>query len=255
MSSLYRSILNVQSSSFASTNSFEFDGSTDLVEINNTAFNFDRLDPFTVSAWVKKNDSSGGAIVSKIQTSGNLTGWMFYFNSSNQLRLLLRRQNQTFNRLINTSVTAITIGTWNHVVCTYDGSSTEAGMNFYINGVDAGTNPNGNTLGGGTSLVTTIPLQIGARNSTDAFLNGFIDEVAIWDSELSQSDVTEIYGTGVPNNLNEITNPPISWWRMGEAANYSGGTWTLTDQGSGGNDGTSTTLPAPPAQPSTDVPT
>ena len=41
---------------------------------------------------------------------------------------------------------------------------------------------------------------------------------------------------------------------MGEAANYSGGQWILTDQGSGGNNGTSSTIPAPPAQPSTDVP-
>lgn len=244
MSDHYRSILNVLSPSFVNEYSMTFDGNTDLVEINNTAFNFDRLDPFTVSAWVKKNDISGGAIASKMQTSGNLTGWMFFFNASNQLTLILRRQNQTYNRLINTSVTAITIGTWNHVVCTYDGSSTEAGMNFYINGVDAGTSPNGNTLGGGTSLATTIPLQIGARNSTDVFLNGLIDEVAIWNTELSQSDVTEIYGTGVPNNLNEITNPPISWWRMGDEDTWDGSSWLLNDNGTGGNNASSnTTMP------------
>jgi hypothetical protein len=80
-----------------------------------------------------------------------------------------------------------------------------------------------------------------------------LDEVSIYSRGLTQSEVTSIYGVGVPNDISTLN--PISWWRMGEAANYSGGTWTLTDQGSGGNDGTSTTLPAPPAQPSTDVPT
>ena len=42
---------------------------------------------------------------------------------------------------------------------------------------------------------------------------------------------------------------------MGEEANHTGREWILTDQGSGGNNGFSDTLPAPPAQPSTDVPT
>ena len=80
-----------------------------------------------------------------------------------------------------------------------------------------------------------------------------MDEVSVFDSELSASDVTTIYNGGTPNDISSLS--PVSWWRMGEEANYSGGTWTLTDQGSGGNDGTSTTIPAPPAQPSTDVPT
>ena len=83
-------------------------------------------------------------------------------------------------------------------------------------------------------------------------MSGFIDEVGFFNDDQS-ANISTIYGTGIPNDLSLYS--PISWYRMGEAANYSGGQWTLTDQGSGGNDGTSLNIPAPPTQPSTDVPT
>jgi hypothetical protein len=230
MSSNYRSILNVQGSSFASTNSFTFDGNNDFVTMGNV-LNFERLDTFSISAWVKKNDNGlGGAIIAKQETSGNLKGWLFYFNTDNTLRFFLRRQNQTYNRLIATSTNSISTGSWNHVLVTYDGSSTELGFNFYINGVDAGSNGAGSTLGGGSSLATTIPLQIGARNGANNFL-GMIDEVSVFNTELSASDVSTIYGTGVPNDISSISGL-VSWWR------FEGTGTTATDSGTGGNDGT-----------------
>ena len=49
-------------------------------------------------------------------------------------------------------------------------------------------------------------------------MNGSIDEVAIWNSALSSTAVTEIYNSGVPNDLDELTNAsdPTVWYRMGE---------------------------------------
>jgi len=79
-----------------------------------------------------------------------------------------------------------------------------------------------------------------------------IDEVSYFSSALSSNDIEAIYNSGVPNNLNELSTLPTIWYRMGEEANYAGGEWTLTDQGSGGNDGTSDTLP--PSALSTDIP-
>ncbi len=237
-------------SSFASTNSFTFDGNNDYVDMGNV-LNFDRLDPFTMSAWVKSNtNASSGMILSKQETSVNFRGYMFYISSSNELKFSLRRQNQTYNRLQVTSTDLVTLGSWHNVVCTYDGSSTEAGFKFYIDGQDAGSNGSGSTLGGGSSLATTIPLQIGARNSQYNFFDGNIDEVAIFNSELSSSDITTIYNNGVPNDISSLS--PLSWWRMGEEANHTKRHWTLTDQGSGGNNGFSDTLPLSAL--STDVP-
>jgi hypothetical protein len=49
MSSLYRSILNAQGSSFASINSFEFDGNTDFISLSTISL----ASAFSISAWVK----------------------------------------------------------------------------------------------------------------------------------------------------------------------------------------------------------
>ena len=228
-----------------SRKSIALDGVDDFVDMGNV-LNFERLDTFSISAWVKKNDNGAGMmIVAKQETSLNFKGWMFYFDSANNLKFVLRRQNQTFNRLIATSTNSISSGSWNHVLVTYDGSSTEAGFNFYINGADAGSNGSGGTLGGGASLATTIPLQIGTRNSTFNLFEGNIDEVSIFNTELSASDVTTIYNGGVPNDISSLS--PLSWWRCGDGDTSP----TLTDNGSGGNDGTMTNFTTF----STDVPT
>jgi hypothetical protein len=61
-----------------------------------------------------------------------------------------------------------------------------------------------------------------------------MDEVAIFDSTLSSSDISTIYNSGTPSNISSLS--PAGWWRMGENDGASG--TTITDQGSGSNDGT-----------------
>ena len=84
---------------------------------------------------------------------------------------------------------------------------------------------------------STDPLRFGARSQSSApnsFLQGKMDEIALFNSELSSSDVTSIYNSGGPDDLASLS--PVGWWRMGD--NNSGSGTTITDQGSGGNDGT-----------------
>ena len=60
---------------------------------------------------------------------------------------------------------------------------------------------------------------------------GNLDELAVFSSVLTASDVSTIYGTGVPGSLTSLN--PVHWWRFEEGS----GT-TATDSGTGGNDGT-----------------
>ena len=257
MSSLYRSILNVQGSSFASTNSFEFDGSTDFISVadnSNLSFGNGTSDsPFSISAWVKVTTNR-----QTILTKYDGTNAEYWFGKSGNLLFIQVYNNGSTtgrrNRYISLSGYE---GQWIHVVGAYNGQGgnvAENGLRIYLNGtIQTGTTGRVGTYVAMTN--TTAPVEIG-RIGTN-YGEGHIDELAVFDVLLSSTEVTNIYNSGVPNDLNNIglSRNPVSWWRMGEAANYSGGTWTLTDQGSGGNNGTSTTIPAPPAQPSTDVPT
>ena len=253
MSSLYRSILNVQGSSFASTNSFEFDGATDYVNITNSL----TTSQGSYSAWIKPDLTNNGYfIVSSNNVYRTFVGISSRTDGTVLAKLVISHQTrwtlQTDNSVLNSS-------NWTHVALVHNGTEPK----LYINGVAVAQSFGAFTPGwdrkqdwwaemSPTPTVTRLGIILISGYSIN-FWKGVIDEVSIFTTALSASDVSDIYGTGVPNDLTSLS--PISWLRMGEAANYAGGQWTLTDQGSGGNDGTSTTLPAPPAQPSTDVPT
>ena len=73
-------------------------------------------------------------------------------------------------------------------------------------------------------------------------IDGQIDEVAIWRAALSSDALTQIYNSGVPTDLSEdvgnysSSSSLYSWWRMGDNDGGSGS--TVTDMGSGSNNGT-----------------
>ena len=259
MSNYYRSILNAQGSSFASTKSFTFDGVGDFVDCgdnNNLSFGNGTTDsPFAISFWVNLNSLSGNnnVFIGKDSGSSNREYAIGMFSGSDKVRFFIKNNGGNSQQSID-STTNLTTGNWFHIVTTYSGvggSNAADGMKIYINGsLETSTNiiKQSYTAMKNTSALLTI----GKINSSPSQISGLIDETAVFNTELSASDVTAIYNSGVPNDISSLS--PVSWWRMGEAANHSGGTWTLTDQGSGGNNGTSTTLPAPPTEPSTDVP-
>jgi len=57
--------------------------------------------------------------------------------------------------------------------------------------------------------------------------------VAVFNTELSASDITTIYNSGVPNDLTG-TSGLVSWWRMGDGDTAP----TLLDNGTAGNNAT-----------------
>ena len=85
------------------------------------------------------------------------------------------------------------------------------------------------------TISNTANFQIGAKNGSNEF-SGNIDEVAVFNSELSQSDVTTIYNSGVPNDISSMSGL-VSFWRMGDGSVYP----TINDE-IGSNDGTMTNM-------------
>ena len=90
---------------------------------------------------------------------------------------------------------------------------------IYVNGSNVTTSQN-------LSSFSTIPnasdeLYIGETETGhyNPFL-GNIDEFAIWvGAELSASDISTLYNSGVPTNLSSFSTPPTHWWRMGDDNN------------------------------------
>ena len=122
---------------------------------------------------------------------------------------------------------------WMHVAVTYNGvggNTAQNGLKLYINGVRSDTaDSTKNTY---TAMHnTTTPLRIGAYHES-LFGEGSIDEAAIFNAELSATDIANIYNSGAPADLSGFSSL-VSWWRFEEGS----GT-TATDSGTGGNNGT-----------------
>ena len=46
-----------------------------------------------------------------------------------------------------------------------------------------------------------------------------IDEVALWGSDQS-GNIADIYNSGNPHDLSELTTSPDHWWRMGDGDTF-----------------------------------
>jgi len=134
-----------------------------------------------------------------------------------------------------TSSSATIDTNWHHLAIRWGGSDYE----IYLDGVQV-KNADGRVVG--VESKAKIPISnfnVAKRNDNNRFFNGLIDEVAIWSTPLSASDTIALYNSGVPSDLTDLS--PNGWWRMGD--NNSGSGTTITDQGSGGNNGTLTNGP------------
>ena len=175
----------------------DFDGTQDYVEIADSAdFTFgDGTDdsPFSISVWVYMDSAASFRIISKY-ASGK-SEWELLFVNSKLYFSLYKVDNVAIyqSRYYNTALSA---GQWYHIVATYDGSggvTAHDGIKIYIDGVRKDdTDDNAGTyvaMDNGTATVWV-------GRFTTSYANGQIDNVKIFNKELTQEEVTFLYNGG-----------------------------------------------------------
>jgi len=130
------------------------------------------------------------------------------------------------------SVQRLGVGETHHLVSTWDAATGD--LKLYIDGqqaevtVSAGTNPRT-----GTAANTDNPIYIGRDASTDVPATAVIDEAAIYNRPLSN---TEIYGHHLMGTFNSRVTLPLSFWTFDESSTGTGTAYDVID----GNNGTFT---------------
>lgn len=212
--------------------SIYFDGNQDYIDIDN---NLD-LNPsgFTVSAWIKRDAADSG--ISTIVSKRNSTLTQGYdFRVINDNRLQIRWRNGSNQNL--TSFTSIPDDEWHHVAAIYNGTR----VYLYIDGVlDRSANRN-------VPLATNEAFLIAAAsksNPTQLF-RGNIDEVRVWDVELTQAQLQYIMnqeieqnaafvsGKVLPNTITKNEVASIPWSSLAGYYPMSIYTYTNTEDESG----------------------
>ncbi len=211
------------------TYALNFDGTNDYVTIaNESNFDFDNTDSFSIEAWIKTTAVSG-RIVSKMYQADPYTGYEMNVSSTGKLEFLVRNDNSPSNYFIEFSTTDINDGIWHHVAVTYDGTSDISGSELYIDGVLEATTSTANTLTG--SILNNYPVTIGNRANlgTPYYFNGYIDEVRVWNTERTAGDIS----TNMNVNLTGAEAGLVAYYNMESET----GT-VLTDITGNGNTGT-----------------
>lgn len=180
---------------------FEFNSGAPYMNFGNV-LDYDHTDAFSFSAWVyfyANNNYSNGSqcIVSKITKTSNTEGYLFMKRADtttyvNKLQVTLRKTATKY--IVVYGGTELSINTWHHVVFTYSGSGTAAGVKMYLDGAEESYTVGSDTLDG--SFTNSANFNIGSRNNDDLNIYGRIDEVGHWDRVLSSSDVTTLYNSG-----------------------------------------------------------
>jgi len=168
-------------------NCLVFDGVNEYVDCGNIA-NFGKSDPFSFECWVNTTATSKDILT---RYSGN--GYLVFLNSSGKLYVTLRKTSAT-DECSKYSNGVINTGTWTHIVVTYDGSASTSGLNIYINGsLDNGTGGK-DTLTSDFAVVANF--LIGKRTGGTSYYTGKIDEVIIYDYELTTAQIAARYNSG-----------------------------------------------------------
>jgi len=215
-----------------------FDGVGDYVSIaDHSDFSFEADIAFSVSAWINMNDATTFPIVCKDTTSHK--EWALSTGSDDKLYFILHDNSASAyqSRKYNTALTSYE-GDWIHVVGTYNGgeSDPDAGINLYINGevVDDTDNNSGSY----TAMEDKDGVvAIGARLEGPTYANGAITEVTIFDVNLTQAEVNELYngGKALDATTHSKSTDLMGYWR-------NNGLATWQDETAFNRDGTPTSL-------------
>ena len=134
-------------------------------------------------------------------------------------------------------------GNWHHVVLTWNTSESYTNpsnstsytgtMKLYLDGTIVNFGQGAYVANGGTATAvglngipsTTVfdKLRIGARFNGNNNMDALFDEVAVYSTDLSASEISAIYNSGAPNDLSSLSTSTnlVGWWRFEDNTNDS----------------------------------
>jgi len=202
---------------FSFGNALQFDGANDFVEFTPIS-----LTDFTVNIWFNANLIAGASFRGLIcnSYSGNTYILLYNNNGTNSIRVSCGSIGSFFF-----NVSAFSLSTWNMLTVKRSGANVQV---FF----------NGNESSTGTLVINSNPInfnRLGSySNVTSNFMfNGKQDEIAIWNTALSATDIANLYneidGVGQGDFATNYSPANLqAYWRMN---GVSGDNTAVDEQG------------------------
>ena len=188
--------------SFASTQSFNFDGVDDFMELSSA---ISITNEFSLSFWIKPDGFGSSSFV----LTDNPSATFLRLSSASLIQFKISGTLLQFSDSGNNLVD----GVWQHLFIYRDSSNS---IKILRNGTSfASSINNSNTL-----VIGTIAKVL------SFFFTGSLDEISFFNTDQS-ANISSIYNSGVPNDISSLN--PVAWYRMGENSNYKSPQWLMKE--------------------------
>ena len=199
---------------------YEFDGVNDRI-ISTKEYNFNFSQGFSLSAWSKTENADLKAL---INFRGGYRPQISLQANKDQTSLVMNMNTSCYKVASGTAIS--NTGDWQLNTVVWNGTHLFA----YTNGVvkatsDAGscTNFDNYTYGAGY-------LTVGATSIPDSEFNGSIDEVIIYNTSLTSTEITALYNKGLFKHLPEYGNYTSGILDAGQIVNWTNINWTYSNE-------------------------
>jgi len=149
---------------------------------------------FTLEAWVNPSNTLNKGVISK---GGSLGTMLIYGIRITNSRIVILTNGAP--RLSSKTTSLVPTNTWTHIAATYNASTSV--FRIFINGVQDTTA----TVASATPNSNTDSLFIGISGASTPFA-GKIDEVRVWNIELSQPQISALMKSNLGISGDGITN-------------------------------------------------
>lgn len=195
---------------------------------NNHGFSWS--DDFTVCMWHYPHSAWESALFSK-ENGATGNGFDFRYTSGNKYQFYSSGSGATRRIQVLTNNTFST-GTWRHVCFVYDGSQSATGILIYVNGSSQAFTTQFNTSSEDWTVANNF--KIGAWDNLTTYTRSKIDEITIWNDNLTSTEIGQLYNGGTvisPTSFGFWATKNISYYRMGDLTDS---TTTIYDRGVNG---------------------
>ena len=199
---------------------FDFDGINDYIDVGDMS-QLSNASAITVSLWFNPAGNSNKLLLDFKEGSSRITVQRV---SNSQIYLYVNTVYAVYNITTSTS-------NWYNLGYVFDGSGASDAdrLKLYINGSEISASSFSGTVPSSIGAFTSaMDRKIGSLNNGSFSWLGSINEVAIFTSAKSSSDITSIYNSGVPGDLSSLN--PTAWWKLDQSANWeadTAGNWQI----------------------------
>ena len=209
----------------SSLKDYVFDFSSDLIDSNFSLTTGQTQ--FSASIWVKFTGSLGNDESLIANESGySADGFAIFKNASNTIQLNVK------SSAIGT--TTIALNKWYLATATYNAGA----MVLYVNGQQEATQTTATSI----TQPSTPKTRLGKYITGNVIpFTGELSNAQIFNTALSSTDVETLYNNGSPLTSMSGFTSLQGWWKLDASATYDSSTttWTIPDDSTNSNDGTS----------------